>query len=349
MKAIKLVGAMNLQLMDLPQPQPDGHNVIIKVDKCSICGSDFHFSYEDGDSPRLKGSIPGHEYSGIVVDPGANKKLKVGDRVVVNPSNTCDECELCKTGHGNACAYNANNTQGCAVSYPGAFAEYTAARPDYVFKLGDKCTMVAGALIEPCAVSARAVKLSGITSGDTAVVIGSGMIGVGCCLMAKAVGAKVVLIDVNLDRGNLLLKNGDVDAFFDGRDPDLIQKVLAFNDGEGYGKLFECSGATPSFNNAVKLAGQNGRITVCGTAVGDIPVTSIDCCLKELSAVWVYAYDYSDFQKTRQMVENGLIHPEKYVELIHLEDVETYYQKLRNRQVAMPKVVIDVACTGKDA
>ena len=82
MKAIKLVGAMNLQLMDLPQPQPDGHNVIIKVDKCSICGSDFHFSYEDGDSPRLKGSIPGHEYSGIVVDPGANKKLKVRDRFI---------------------------------------------------------------------------------------------------------------------------------------------------------------------------------------------------------------------------------------------------------------------------
>ena len=78
-----------------------------------------------------------------------------------------------------------------------------------------------------------------------------------------------------------------------------------------------------------------------------MPVSSIDCCLKELSAAWVYAYDYSDFQKARQMVENGLIHPEKYVELIRLEEVNDYYQKLRNRQVAMPKVVIDVAGTGE--
>lgn len=348
MKAIKLVSAKNLQLEDIPIPDADGHNVIIKVDKCCICGSDFHFSYEDGDSERLKGSIPGHEYSGIVVNAGANKKLQVGDRVVVNPSNTCDECELCKTGHGNACSYNANNTQGCAVSYPGAFAEYTAARPDYVFKLSDSCTMTAAALIEPCAVSARAIKLSGIASEDKSLVIGSGMIGVGCCLMAKAMGAQVVLIDVNVERGNLLLENGDVDAFFDGRDENLIEEVMEFNEWEGYSKLFECSGATPSFNNAVKLAGQNGRITVCGTAVGDMPVCSIDCCLKELSAAWVYAYDYSDFQKAKRFVETGLIHPEKYVELIKLEQVDEYYKKLRSRQVAMPKVVIDIACTGKD-
>lgn len=348
MKAIRLVGSMNLELQDIPKPEADGHKVIIKVDKCAICGSDFHFSYEDGESARLKGSIPGHEYSGIVMDAGGSKTLKAGDRVVVNPSNTCDECELCKTGHGNACAYNANNTQGCAASYPGAFAEYTAARPDYVFKIKDSCTLLAAALIEPCAVSARAVKLSGLRSGDTAVVIGSGMIGVGCCLMAKAAGARVVLVDVNMARARLLLENGDVDAIFDGRDEHLIDKMITYNKGVGYGKIFECSGATHSFNNAVKIAGQNASITVSGTAVGDMPVSSIDCCLKELSAAWVYAYDYSDFQLSKRMVEDGLIHPEKYAELITLEQVEDYYIKLRSGQVTMPKVVIDVAQTGRD-
>ena len=349
MKAIKLFDKEDLRFVDIPQPEPDGDKVIIKVDKCCICGSDFHFSYDNGDIERLKGSIPGHEYSGIVVDPGANKSLKAGDRVVVNPSNTCDACELCKTGHGNACHQNTNNTQGCAVSYPGAFAEYTAARPAYVFKLSDNVSMVSGALIEPCAVAARSVKLSGITAGDTAVVIGSGMIGVGCCLMAKAVNARVVLIDVNVARGSQLLEQGDIDAFFDGRDENLIEEVLAFNDGKGYAKLFECSGATPSFNNAVHLAGQNAMIIVTGTAVGDMPVDSGTACLKELCAQWVYAYDYADFEKTRQMVENGLIHPEKYVELIGFDQVLDYYQKLRNREVAAPKVVIDIGKTGLNA
>lgn len=350
MKAIKLEGAMKLKLLDLPKPEPDGHNVIIKVDKCCICGSDFHFSYEEGDTPRLKDSIPGHEYAGLVVDPGANDKLKAGDRVVVNPSNTCDHCELCKTGHGNACAFNAANTQGCAASYPGAFAEYTAARPDYVLKIEDGCSMVNAALIEPFAVAARSIKLSGLRSGDNAVVFGCGMTGVATCLLAKASGAsKIALIDINMERAALLLENGDVDAVFNGKDPNLVRNVLAFNGGEGYKKLFECAGAVNTLNTAAELAAPNAQITVTGTPVGDVPLNSGTCCLKELSFNWVYAYDYADFLSAKRMLEFGAIHPERYVELIDMEDVVTYYEKLRAHRVVMPKVVIDIARTGANA
>ena len=348
MKAWKLYGKQDLRLIEMPRPEPDGYKVIIKVDKCSICGSDFHYSYDNGDTERLKGSIPGHEYAGIVVDPGANRDLKPGDRVVGNPFNSCDECELCRTGHSNACLYNANYGQGCSAAYPGAFAEYTATRPDYVFKLRDDCTMTAAALIEPCAVAARAAKMAGVTAGDTVVVIGSGMIGAACSMMAKAVNARVVLIDINLERCRKLMENGDADVFFDGRDEDLVEKVLEYNGGKGYGILFECSGAAPSFNNAVRMAGQNAKLIVLGAAVGDIPADSGTCCLKELCAQWVYAYDYGDYQKANRMVQNGLIHPEKYAELIDMEQVDEYYQKLRSCQVAMPKVVIDIGRTGRN-
>ena len=130
MKQVVLTDVKKLEIQETSEPVVSNGNVLMKVTKASICGSDIHY-WEVG-QPR--GVVFGHEFAGIVEDPGNRKDLKVGDRVMGVPFSSCGECEMCKAGKPQLCKDVMTSAVGLSLTNPGAYAEKVLVREDHVLK-----------------------------------------------------------------------------------------------------------------------------------------------------------------------------------------------------------------------
>ena len=162
MKCVKLKGAKNLEIATIKKPVSQNGSVVVRVKACGICGSDLHY-FEAGQPQEL---IMGHEFSGMVVDPGDREDLKIGDRVTGLPISPCGHCEACKTGNVQYCANTWTNAVGLSLTNSGGLAEFLSCRSDMVKKLPDKVTFLEGTMVEPAAVSLHAINLADIKVGD---------------------------------------------------------------------------------------------------------------------------------------------------------------------------------------
>ena len=162
MKCVKLKGAKNLEIATIKKPVSQNGSVVVRVKACGICGSDLHY-FEAGQPQEL---IMGHEFSGMVVDPGDREDLKIGDRVTGLPISPCGHCEACKTGNVQYCANTWTNAVGLSLTNSGGLAEFLSCRSDMVKKLPDKVTFLEGTMVEPSAVSLHAINLADIKVGD---------------------------------------------------------------------------------------------------------------------------------------------------------------------------------------
>ncbi|MEG0377709.1 MAG: alcohol dehydrogenase catalytic domain-containing protein, partial [Eubacterium sp.] len=197
MKVAVMTDIMEMEMMERPKPEVKDNEVMVKVKHCGVCGSDVHF-YEQG---RIGGFIVeppfvlGHECAGEVVEIGsAVKKFKVGDLVAIEPGRVCNTCEACKSGRYNLCPeMEFYATPPC----DGAFAEFVTAPEDMTYMLPEGMSTLEGALLEPLAVGFQAVTRGKATVGQSAVVLGSGCIGL-CTMMAlHARGVNTVyMVDV---------------------------------------------------------------------------------------------------------------------------------------------------------
>ena len=179
MNALLLKEYMKLELTAMPEPEIAADEVLIRVRACGICGSDVH-GLDGSTGRRIPPLVMGHEAAGEVAAMGANVRgLHLGDRVTFDSTIYCGQCFYCARGEMNLC----DNRQVMGVSpgpyrRHGAFAEYVAVPRRIVYKLPDALSFEQAAMIEAVSVAMHAVNLTPVRLGDTAVVIGAGMIGV---------------------------------------------------------------------------------------------------------------------------------------------------------------------------
>jgi (R,R)-butanediol dehydrogenase/meso-butanediol dehydrogenase/diacetyl reductase len=173
----------------LPDPTPDAGQVVVKVGRCGICGSDLHMT-EDPAYGCKHGDVLGHEFAGEVVGLGSKVAgLKTGDLVSVIPLVSCGACESCRKGEVQWCEQF--GLQG------GGYAEYALTRPNQCVKLPSDVSIADGAIIEPLAVALHGVNLSGLKAGDKILVLGAGPIGLAVAFWARRMGAaKVAVQDI---------------------------------------------------------------------------------------------------------------------------------------------------------
>src|SRR5215813_12586286 len=178
MRALMLQQYNDLQLVDMPEPEPASDEVLIRVRACGICGSDVH-GLDGSTGRRLPPLVMGHEAAGEVVATGAAVvDLTPGDRVTFDSTVYCGSCFFCTRGDVNLC----DRREVLGVSpgpyrRHGAFAEYVAVPRRIMYRLPDTLSYEQAALIEAVSVAVHAVNLTPIRLGDTAVVVGAGMIG----------------------------------------------------------------------------------------------------------------------------------------------------------------------------
>ncbi len=202
MNALLLKEYMKLELTSMPEPDIAADEVLIRVRACGICGSDVH-GLDGSTGRRIPPLVMGHEAAGEVAAMGANVcGLSTGDRVTFDSTIYCGQCFYCGRGEVNLC----DNRQVMGVSpgpyrRHGAFAEYVAVPRRIVYKLPPELSYEQAAMIEAVSVAMHAVNLTPVRLGDTAVVIGVGMIGVLAVQALRAAGcSRVIAVDPNQQR-----------------------------------------------------------------------------------------------------------------------------------------------------
>ena len=259
MKAAVIKDKGVLAIEDVPAPQAGAGEVVIRVSRCGICGSDVRLIANGFFPPGL---IPGHEFCGTVsgLGPGV-EGWAVGDRVTAMPGVMCGSCYYCLHGQPHHCPDI--KVVGVDTELPGAFAEHVKVRLGMLHRIPDEVNDEEAATVEPCAVSLRAVRRSGIQVGETAVVFGAGPIGLFALQHARVAGAKAVyVVEPAPGRARAAGALG-ADRVFDPVQAKVPKEVTGLT-GLGADVAYVCTAAPPVLQQAVNSVRKQGRVIVVG-------------------------------------------------------------------------------------
>ena len=305
----------------LPDPTPGAGEVVVKVGRCGICGSDLHMT-EDAAYGCKHGDVLGHEFAGEVVDLGREVEgLKTGDLVSVIPLRSCGRCEHCRKGEVQWCAQF--GLQG------GGYAEYALTRPNQCIKLPGELSLADGAIVEPLAVALHGVNLSGLKAGDKALVLGAGPIGLAVAFWARRVGATVAVQDIADFQQQRALEMG-ADAFvLDPADP-----VGSAERGLG-GKadvVFECVGIPGLIDQAVQQVRNRGTVLLLGLCTRPDPIDSFAMLSKEARLVTSAFFTVPEYQASLDALAAGAMEPRLLVtDTISLAETPDVFETLKRR------------------
>lgn len=263
-KLINRVGRVvepgKIDFLTRPVNEPKPNQVLVKIISSAICGSDLHIFKGKHPSAPLPVTI-GHEFSGDVIAIGSEvSKVKVGDRVTVEPVIVCGKCSACQRGDYGYC----ENISFTYRNGDGAMADYITVEEPYLYKLPEHLSYNAGALIEPLAVATHAVKRADIKMGEKVLVIGAGAIGLLIAALCRKNGStEVVIVDFSEKRLEMALELGATTAINPSKQ-DIYEVVGELTDGVGMDKTFECVGLEATFNQAMMALRKNGLATIIG-------------------------------------------------------------------------------------
>ena len=338
MKSAKLIEKRKIKTVDIPEPDFGEDYVTCKVLKAGICGSDIH--YWDMGLPT--GLVMGHEFCGMVENPGNRKDLKVGDRITALPISPCGNCPACKSGNPQYCPATWDKALGLSLTNPGAYAEKTAIRSDLVIKVPKKISDEEVAMVEPTAVALHAVNLANIQIGDSVLVIGGGIIGDLCAMFAKLNGASyVAMSETNEKRGKKSVKLHATDEWFQAKDLDFMTKVLKHNP-YGYDKVIDCSGNSPAVSTAIMCARPNGTLVLVGVSMENISIPSILLVMHELIVKGAIGYTKEEFELCIDLIKKKKIDVLKFMDdIVSINNVQKAFERLTSGKDDAIKILID--------
>lgn len=269
-----------LVIEDVPVPQPGPGEVLVKVKACGVCHTDLHAASGDWPVKPVPPFIPGHEVAGIVaaLGPGV-KNLKVGDAVgVAWLHDACMACEYCETGWETLCEHQHNT----GYSVNGGFAEYVIASAAFAAKLPATIDFAAIAPILCAGVTTyKGLKETEARPGEWVVISGVGGLGHVAIQYAKAMGLKVVAVDIAEDKLKLARETG-ADLAVNALAPDAVDKVLAASGGGAHGVLVTAV-STAAFAQALKMVRRKGTVSLVGLPPGEFPTPIFDVVLKRIT------------------------------------------------------------------
>jgi len=338
MRCAKLVAPKTFEIGEINEPEAKDGRVIIDVKKTGICGSDLHY-FEVG---QPEGLVLGHEYSGVVVDPGSRTDLKVGDRVTGLPISPCLECEACVNGQIQYCAKTWDQATGLSLTDPGALSPRISVRPDMVCALPDNVSFEEGAMVEPSAVGLHAVNLADVKVGDNVLIIGGGIIGLVSAMFAKMNGAGYIACsEANPLRGENSVELGDVDEYLDAKDPEFVQKCKEKTNG-GFDIVIECCGNAPAVTSAIMACKPGGKVVLAGVSLKPIEIPVVQAVLGEITLQGAIAYNKDEFQTVIDLMADEKIDVLKFKsDEVGLEEVQASYERLFGGKDAAIKILVD--------
>lgn len=342
MKALLLSEYKNLELQDLPTPVPGPDDVLVQVAACGICGSDVH-GYDGSTGRRIPPIVMGHEAAGVVAGVGsAVTKFAKGDRVTFDSTVYCGACDFCQRGEVNLC----NNRQVVGVSCGefrrhGAFAEYVTVPERILYPLPSELSFAEAAMLEAVSVALHGVHISEIKGGETALVIGAGMIGLLLLQAARAAGCSRVLIaDIDATRLKPAADLGaDKTLLLSG--PELLDEILRLTDGRGVDVVLEAVGRNETVSSAIACVRKGGTVTLVGNITPQVTIHLQKVVSRQIRLQGSCASS-GEYPEAMQLIANGKIKVGPLITAVApLTDGPEWFKRLYAREPNLMKIVLD--------
>jgi L-iditol 2-dehydrogenase len=341
MNALLLKEYMNLEVVQMPTPEIGPGDVLVRVRACGICGSDVH-GLDGKTGRRIPPLVMGHEAAGEVVESGASvHDLRPGDRVTFDSTVYCSQCFHCTRGEVNLC----DNREVLGVSpgpyrRHGAFAEYVAVPRRIVYRLPDNLSYEQAALIEAVSVAVHAVNITPVRLGDSAVVVGSGMIGLLTIQAVRLAGcSRIVAVDPDDSRLELARQLGATATV----NPKAVEAVAAIHEltgGRGADVVLECVGATDPVRTAIAAARKGGAVTLVGNVAPDVnfPLQSV---VSRQIRVQGSCASNGEYPACIELMSTGAIRVDTCISAVApLAEGPSWFQRLYRHEPNLMKVIL---------
>ncbi|WP_077623252.1 zinc-dependent alcohol dehydrogenase [Sediminibacillus massiliensis] len=316
--------AANIAVGELEKPAIHEGEALIRVVKAGICGTDMMIYA--GKHPRAKAPLAmGHEFSGVIEEI-KGQGFQIGDRVVVEPTLSCGQCEACKSGQTHVC----KNLKLIGIDRHGGFAEYVSVPVDRLHRVPDELSDSHAALAEPVAVAVHTVRRSDLKVADNVVILGAGPIGLLIGLIAKEAGAsQIVISDISPYRLKVAREMGF--TAIDAKGENVEEIVASLTDNVGADIVFEVAGSQITADQMVNIARIQGQIVVVSVYKTAPKVELSAMHFKELSLTTTRCYSHEDFKKAIQLMAGQKIDVSPLISHeLPIEEIEEGFKLMEN-------------------
>jgi len=342
MKALLLSNYKELNVTDFDKPGIGDGDLLVQVKACGICGSDIH-GYDGSSGRRIPPLVMGHEAAGVVAAAGANVAgFKPGDHVTFDSTVSCGSCFFCQQGRINLC----DNRMVLGVSCGeyrrhGAFAEYVSVPARICYQLPEGLPFAHAAMIEAVSVAVHAANRAPVTLGDTAVIVGSGMIGLLTLQAIRLAGcSQVIAVDLDATRLEKAVALG-ADAGLKADETDVPAEVRKLTGGRGADVVLEVVGATPTVKTAIDCARKGGAVTLIGNLAPEVEMPLQSIVTRELTMYGTCASS-GEYPACIDLLARGDIRVEEMITATaSLEEGPAWFDRLYQGEAGAMKVILD--------
>ncbi|RSL17608.1 L-iditol 2-dehydrogenase [Edaphobacter aggregans] len=342
MKALLLSEYKHLKVTDLPMPSVEPDEVLVQVAACGICGSDVH-GYDGSSGRRIPPVVMGHEAAGVVAAVGAAVPgFAVGDRVTFDSTVYCGVCEFCLRGEVNLC----NNRQVLGVSCgeyrrAGAFAEFVAVPGRILYKLPDALSFAEAAMLEAVSVALHGVRVAELKGGESALVIGAGMIGLLLLQAAKVAGCSRVLV-ADIDETRLArARELGADEILHASGDALVREINWLTDGRGMDVVFEAVGRNETVTGAIDCVRKGGTVTLVGNISPEVTLPLQKVVSRQIRLQGSCA-SAGEYPQAMELMSQGKIRVGPLITAVApISDGPRWFERLHGGEPNLMKVVLD--------
>lgn len=334
MKALFIDKPGHAFIKEIQYPEPEEDEVVIQVKNCGICATDLHIY--GGNYVGSYPIVPGHEISGIIIEPGPDiPGLKAGTRVTVDPNIYCGSCYFCRTNRSNHCL----NWNALGVTRNGGFAEYVAVPYRNVYRIPDDMSFMEAAFVEPVSCVVYGLKRLKITSGDSVLIFGAGPIGLQMAqLVQHGNAASVTVVDLRKDRLKLARKLGIKNAVLSD---DKLPQVLKSMAPLGFDVVIDVTGIARVAEMIINYVKNTGKIMFFGVCSPEdkIMISPFEIYKRDLEIYGSYALCQT-FYPALDLINNKILDVESLVsDHICLNDLPGVLKSKKLREEGMKIMV----------
>jgi L-iditol 2-dehydrogenase len=342
MNALLLSQYKHLEIATLSVPVPGPFDVLVQVAACGICGSDVH-GYDGTSGRRIPPIVMGHEAAGIVAAVGTEVSgFAVGDRVTFDSTVYCGVCDFCRKGEVNLCDDRQVVGVSCGdYSRAGAFAEYVAVPERIVYKLPENLAFAEAAMLEAVSVALHAVAVSKLEGGETALVIGAGMIGLLTLQAARVAGCSQVFVaDIDATRLKSAADLG-ADKTILASGEELTREILRLTGGRGVDVVLEAVGRNETIAAAIDCVRKGGTVTLIGNITPQVNLPLQKVVSRQIRLQGSCA-SCGEYPQAMELMAAGKIRVGALITAVApLSDGPAWFDRLHSGEPNLMKVVLD--------
>ena len=303
MKTVQMLGNRQVRVIDVPEPEPEHDQVVVKMMSSALCGSERHTYHGANtvDGPRYNA---GHEGTGIVCKVARSSRVREGDRVALYAGTPCGHCRYCLDGHWVLC----ERRDSAPARFPGNHSQYVAVGDRACLPLADDVSFETGALIgDVLGTPYRAIKRLNVTAFDTVLIAGQGPIGLAATLLCKFLNAFVIVLDINEYRLSHARKCGADVCVNPAEETDVLIRLQEAAGADGIDVALDCSANPDAQTLCLDALRRGGRMAFIGVTDQGPRINTIEhFTKKELEVIGTWYSAPGDHRELEALVRRGL-------------------------------------------